>query len=299
MGSDSSRWDKVRNWSALIVSIVAVALSLFSVYLSYRQGWMSQRLQLLQFLDDARDSLSGTEDASLYGSLTRDPRKLENARRSLDRARVVAPDNPSVLLYDGMYYEALGNWERATRLCDGAKKLSNERGRTKAVVCLGNILIDQGRLSEAEALLQSATLHGRKSAVIEANLCLVLSKEGRLPEAKRACGRAVEINPRSLPAQNNLGTLLLQEGDLRGAIDRFNKALAEKREQPEILANLGFALYLAGRDDPAIDTLEEALTVDAKNSFVREKLAELYRKKGDEIRAEVLEAGSPRQIEIH
>jgi len=300
MGSDSSTGEKVRNWLAFIVSLIALSVSGTAAWLSYSQQVLSQDLQLLQFLEDARDSLSGSENASRYGSLTTDQQKLEAAQRSIERARRIDDQNPEVFLYDGMYNEALGRWTEATKACQKAKQLSERPAWPKAMVCLANILIDQGRLSEAEKVLRAGDSQGADSAVVQANLCLVLSKQGKLSEAEEACSRAVLVEPRSLPAQNNFGIVLMQQGEIDAAEKRFNIALSvsSNENEPDILANLGLAQQYNHKDKAAIETFEKALQLDPTNSFVKEKLAALYRKMGDDLRATVLETGTPRQVEI-
>lgn len=293
------RWESGRSWLAVALSLVAILVS----YLGYRhtldRDKVNQHVRVMEGLEDARDLLSGREGASIIQRFSEDPTDLELAHRKIERARSLEPDNPEVHLHDGMYREAIGDWEEGKAACQKAQELREERYWAPAIVCLGNILIEQGRLEEAESTLSQAIaeLNGA-SAVLFANLCLVLSKQGDLAEAGKACAQAVATDPRSLAAQNNFGIVLLQQGNIEGAIERFETALEVAPDSPEILANLGVAQLYAGRDDQALQKFEDALELDPSNGFVREKLSGLYRERGNVLRAEVLEAGTPPQIEV-
>lgn|GEM_PF-3416318 len=297
MGSDNATGETVRNWLTFAFGVLALAISVYSLYVSSTNFSVSQERELTQFLEKARDSLSGSENSTRYGSLTKDQQSLEAARRSIEQARLIDSQCPEVFLYEGMYQETQKHWAEATDACQQARDLFTEAERSRAVVCLANIQIAQGSLGEAERILQADADEGPATALVLANLCLVLAKQNKLSEAEDACSKAVEIDPHSFAAQNNFGIVLLYQDKLETALKRFSTALKLKPDQPDILANLGLTFQYQHKDEAAIEKFERALKLDPTNDFVKEKLAGLYRKRGDELRATVLETGTSRQIE--
>lgn len=143
------------------------------------------------------------------------------------------------------------------------------------------LLVNAGRLAEAEAILRAQIKAGSATASVCNNLALLcgltdrtteevrwlrealkrqplyvpalsnlgktLASLGRLEESERLLRQALDLNPRSQEILNNLGNTLKASGDLQGAEASFREALGHQPDLAEAHLNLAHTLLLGGR----------------------------------------------------
>lgn len=145
---------------------------------------------------------------------------------------------------------------------------------------LGSILLEQGRLGEAEAVYGRSLHLGRDDLESQIGLGRVRLAQNRGAEAIDHFRRGVRLQPRSGRTHNHLGVALLQLNRAAEAEAAFRAAL---RVEPDFLAaqlNLGSALVALGRADEAIAGYQELLRTNPANTTVRIKLGRTLAQQG-------------------
>lgn len=169
----------------------------------------------------------------------------------------------------------------------------------------GIALRDEGLLSEAERLLESARAKMPRNAEVYEALCVLHADAQRAEAAIEGCRRATKLDPQRASAWNNLGFLLLaadlpQEAlpALEKAVDinssetryRNNLALAQAgvgrardalrtfmstSSRPNAHFNVATALERFGRPEEALEHYDQALKLDPNLETARHAVARL------------------------
>jgi protein O-mannosyl-transferase len=90
---------------------------------------------------------------------------------------------------------------------------------------LGRIYSDQGKLKEAAASYERATMWVGDYADAHNNLGATLASIGELEKGIEEVRKAIRLNPNLAKAHNNLGTLLRRQGKLEEARSHYGKAI--------------------------------------------------------------------------
>jgi len=134
---------------------------------------------------------------------------------------------------------------------------------------LGKVLLERGRISEAEILFRKALEQKPSYGVAHLNLAMVLRDQGRMEEAKVECQKAVEFSPGNPDAQNNLGVVLWRMGDLRTALVHFQEAIRLNPGSETYHFNQGLALNQLGRIEEALAEFRIVAYIDTNNIDAR------------------------------
>lgn len=139
----------------------------------------------------------------------------------------------------------------------------------------GDSFLKEGRLDEAEryyrAALQANPTYG--DALI--NLGFVLKEQGRLSDARAILVRAAEEVPDDADAQYVLAAVCLGLGDAAGASPHFEKAIALRPDFEVAYRDVTVALFQENRIDDAIGYCEQGLSLfpdSAELHFYRSNL---------------------------
>jgi Flp pilus assembly protein TadD len=190
-------------------------------------------------------------------------------------------------------HRSLGSSARGTgtgRPIDEARALSQQGRTTEAEAILRNELARDPSAAEARYILAVVLkLTGREedaadqyrellragSMVVEAsnNLGVIESQAGRLANAEKLFRQAAAAGPQNAEARNNLGLLLVREGRLDEARICFGEALALRPKYLSAMLNLADALRAAGHTREAARWYRSALGIDGANERARSGLA--------------------------
>jgi predicted O-linked N-acetylglucosamine transferase (SPINDLY family) len=99
-------------------------------------------------------------------------------------------------------------------------------------------------------------------------LGVVALQEGRLEQAQRLIESALKINPKDAAALGNLGTVYLRGGQLDAAHDIFERALKLRPNAPGALTNMGAVLRRLDRSREALVLLRRAYSADPQSAAV-------------------------------
>jgi tetratricopeptide (TPR) repeat protein len=131
-----------------------------------------------------------------------------------------------------------------------------------AHIDLGNLLLEQGRITEAVGHLTRAVQLDPNDAEALSNLGGALARQGHFAEAIQECHRALELDPYCAKACSNIGYALAAQGHWDEAVRWFEHALQLQPNDPGFHANLGVALATLGKSDQAIQHYERAIQLN-------------------------------------
>jgi predicted O-linked N-acetylglucosamine transferase (SPINDLY family) len=124
---------------------------------------------------------------------------------------------------------------------------------------LGNTLLYQGQLPEAEDNFRAAVSLKPDDAAVHYNLGLVLWRQGRLEESAASYRQALRIKPDHIDAHHNLGVALRQMGELADAEASLQETLRLDPNHADAHLNLGNVFRAQGRLDDAVAAYHAAL----------------------------------------
>lgn len=141
-------------------------------------------------------------------------------------------------------------------------------------------LAQAGQHAEAAALAQQAREDGLEHPLLYNVLALGLEGEGRLPEAEALLQSAVRLAPADVASRNALGLCLLRLERPDEALVQFDSALARDSRPPFLHANRGTALVALRRVRDAQASFERALALDEHQGVALAGLAKIAASRG-------------------
>src|SRR5215472_385375 len=151
--------------------------------------------------------------------------------------------------------------------------------------CLGNALMQTGRLQEAEKEYRTAATLDPASSHPHEGLGRILESNRKYDEALEEYRIAVKLDPSSGECHTDVGRMLVLKKDYPPAIAVFKQAVQVDPANPHNYDLLGQALENSGNRDAAIAEYREALSVGPKDVQARLDLASALEKKGDWVAA--------------
>jgi predicted TPR repeat methyltransferase len=143
----------------------------------------------------------------------------------------------------------------------------------RALHYAGVLAHQQGRNSEAVALIERSVALAPDQADWHSNLGIVLQSDQRLDPAIAAYRRAIEIDPGHANAHNNLGVLLRAVGRPVEAEAAYRAAIRAAPAHIDAYTNLGILLNGLKRTEEAAACYCKAITLRPKHPEARKLLA--------------------------
>jgi tetratricopeptide (TPR) repeat protein len=141
-------------------------------------------------------------------------------------------------------------------------------------------LAQAGQHAQAAALAQAARADGLEHPLLYNVLALKLESEGRLPEAEALLQSAVRLAPADVASRNALGLCLLRLERPDEALVQFESALARESGLAFIHANRGSALIALRRVGDAEASFQRALALDERHGVALAGLAHIASSRG-------------------
>ncbi|MDH3589362.1 MAG: sulfotransferase, partial [Gammaproteobacteria bacterium] len=158
--------------------------------------------------------------------------------------------------------------------------LEKDPGCVDAMVQLGHLEREQGRLESAEALHRRATESGGDAVSFTA-LGRTLSDSGQGTPAANAFLAAIQADETYAPAYQHLGELYGAIGQIEHAHECFLAAAKLDPSDPFARHNLGISAQLAGKTEVAIAQFRAALELSPDYWRSCQALGDLYRSSGE------------------
>ena len=146
---------------------------------------------------------------------------------------------------------------------------------------LGNVLVHEGKVSDAIGHYEQALRIKPDYAEAHSNLGNALEQAGKIGEAIAHYEQALRIKPDFAEAHNNLGSALYLAGKSEEAIAQYEQTLRLKPDFALAHYNLGNALARVGRVPEAIEHYEQALRIKPDYAEAHENLGTALARTGN------------------
>jgi tetratricopeptide (TPR) repeat protein len=140
---------------------------------------------------------------------------------------------------------------------------------------LGNIFLQQNRLSAAVQEYAEAIRMNPNLGEAYYNLALALQKQGQKEAAITAYRQALVIDPTMVATHYNLGLALYEQGQLKEAIAEYQQAINFDSTNANAYFNLAIALQQQGEIPQAIAAYRQAVQLNPKNASAYSNLGSL------------------------
>ncbi|MBI5501404.1 MAG: tetratricopeptide repeat protein [Deltaproteobacteria bacterium] len=202
----------------------------------------------------------------------------DEARAVLEQAVLLDGQDPAIALNLGVALHRSGDDAAAER--EYRRALALDPGFAAARVALGSLLARTGRRAEAVPILESAAREGDNPSRARALAALgsIELAEGRREEAERFFDAAIARAPAQVEIRLRVGRSWLAAGaaaDPARAVEVIQEAARLAPDVAEVHRALGWALERAARDAEARLAYDEALELDAGDTFSRRRLLRL------------------------
>jgi len=190
---------------------------------------------------------------------------------------------PSQLFQRAMEAHQTGDLARADGLY--RRILSKSPRHAGALMHLGLIEQNGGRLREARALIEKATHVEPDNPSVRNSLGQILLAQDQHDAAAAEFRAATASEPSYGPAWHNLGLVQAMQGDFASAVESFRRAVGSSPADPQLLLNLGQALGETGAFDEAVETLLGAVRLQPAVPQIRLALGDVLMHAGDAAKA--------------
>ena len=178
---------------------------------------------------------------------------------------------------------AILSWKQTRRWANSAtlwqETLDSIGENDKALMNLGEVLMQQGKTKEAEGFFRRALLIDPASRGSLSNLAATLSLQGRNEEAIQIFRELIRMDPRESGPHNNLGTILMGQGKYEEATAEFRQAVAIDGN-PQARCNLATSLMRMGRLDAAEAEFRNLLKSNPVSPMAHNNLGSLFMSQG-------------------
>jgi len=199
--------------------------------------------------------------------------KIAEAEDAFKSALLRAGDKGEIVSRLAAFYASQRRFDDAIKLLNSSQETRLLQGQ------LVEILVQAGRLPEAEAALNKMIVANPKDSGLQAVLGFVYMNTNRTDRALEALNRALDADPRNAKALFWRGYLRLvkqQPPDYDEAIKDLGAAKTLDKRDANACMMLADALRQKNRWDDAIREIEGAMRLMPGNKDIRMKLVELY-----------------------
>jgi Tfp pilus assembly protein PilF len=151
---------------------------------------------------------------------------------------------------------------------------------------LSRVLMQQGKLTEAEQELRRGIELDPADAGCNGVLSRLLVRQGRIEEAVTTARKAASLDPGQVQARSHLASLLLRTGDNFGAEQEQHAAIALEPNTAALYVTLGHILVRLNRVDDAVVAARRAVELDPRRPQFHALLGGFLLRNGDPAAAE-------------
>jgi tetratricopeptide (TPR) repeat protein len=205
---------------------------------------------------------------------------LQSAIGELETAMGRAPDRSEIRRVLGVAYWADGQFEKSAVQFGEATRLAPQDERAR--IGLADVLIEAGRVADAEQALVSAIQAVPDSGQAHHRLGQLYQTRSLLPQAVREFETAARLDP--LVGLDSLyltiGGLHASQADFDGAVDAYVKRIDANPNHADAHKALGDIYFLQGRHDEALAEFAVTLLIDPRSSGALAGAGQVYLRLG-------------------
>lgn len=151
---------------------------------------------------------------------------------------------------------------------------------TAARNALGDLLLAQGKIGEAEAEYAAALRTEPQSAITHVNLGNIAIRKGELEQALSHFRQVLQRSPELAVVWNNIGVVLTRQGKTQEAIASFQSGLRAEPGNAQIHFNLGEAWLSQGKIGEAAEEYAAAVRLRPDFTEAQRRLGETEKVRG-------------------
>lgn len=216
------------------------------------------------------------QSASLYvllGEIYLDQGEYQQARRYLNKAQELAPDDEYVFYYKGRVAEATGDTAQALKHYRLALRQAPDFLEPKRE--LSGLLLGQQKYEEARPYIASALSTDPEEGSLWYYRGLVLQASERPDSALTAYAKAVALNDTIAGAHYWLGLQQHKLGNNETAIAHLKKSRSLYGDEPKYLSTLASAYERIGRFMDALAAYQHLVQVAPGNTYAYQAISRL------------------------
>ncbi len=206
------------------------------------------------------------------------------ARKIIQEAKKLHPDSANPYLIEAAYYERQKEYQQASELYELALNKQKSAGTEAAYV---RALKNAGRVEAAIKAADAAVESYPTNQPILVTAAMLYQGADQKAKAQSAYEELLKHNPQNILALNNLAWLYHQNGDKR-AMDLARKAYELKPDNAAIADTYGWILFQAGKQSESVKVLEKAHQLAPNSYEIGMHLVEAYRKAGNDKQAKAI-----------
>ncbi|MDX1754894.1 MAG: tetratricopeptide repeat protein [Marinobacter sp.] len=208
----------------------------------------------------------------------------EKARAILQDVKRTNPESPRPFVAEATYLENQGAYKQAAELLEIAASKTREPGITLAYV---RVLQLSDQPTQAIRVLETAVEQAPRQPQLQLTLALLYQGNNQIEKARSAYEVVVETAPNNALALNNLAWIYFEQGDDR-AVSLAQRAYDIQPESAAIVDTYGWILFKSGQHEASLALLEKAHKLDPDTDDIAFHLAEAYKATGREEQARAL-----------
>ncbi len=207
-------------------------------------------------------------------------------REALDLARAASRRRPedralkfteAIILGESKLFKESADLLRSM-IRGGAESGADDAG---VYVILAGVLMQAGRLDEAEESARKALALSPDDAQALIQLSSILDRAGKHEDSERTLRELLKREPDNATALNNLGYFMVERGvDYEEALKLIERAVAIEPTQGSFLDSLGWTHFKLGNIEKARQYLEKATIYSRRNPTIHEHLGDVLREAG-------------------
>jgi tetratricopeptide (TPR) repeat protein len=221
--SKPTRWKELREWGGLTLGIVGTVLALVSFRQGERNAALTTQIALAnrdieveKLLDEAWDLMGGRTGSTYIDKLSQESADLEQARRRIDQALLKDPNSARAYRCQGVYFEAIGAFDRSIRSYEWS--LKKDPSAPGTYVNLGLTYSAKGDRQRAIRSLRKAQELDPTDPLIAFDLGVVYAEDGLHREAAAERKRAMDLLSRHKGHANRNLVAMINNPSSAGAL---------------------------------------------------------------------------------
>ncbi|RKZ21614.1 hypothetical protein DRQ16_03375, partial [bacterium] len=237
----------------------------------YEKGLYGEAKERIVSLLERKEEKEYLKLAIDTGRKDNDP---EFARKYLERALVLYPDDKELLEEAADFYEERGEYDKAIGILE--RLLPETNG--EVLERLGRLYVEKGERERGKKLLEEAGERGSESALLF--LSTLARDEGKKEEERRYLEKLLTVHPDHPEAVKKLAFILMEEEQYDRALSLAEKAKDLLPIDPDPLYIEGKIRYLKGDTELAKELLHDALLLKEDHAGAHLTLGIIYAKEG-------------------
>ncbi len=187
-------------------------------------------------------------------------KEFELAKKAIDAASLVEPQNPAIWVLRGDFLHAVGKMGKAARAYEKAVDEGSQNG--SLFVGYASALTNLGQTVKARAMVEKSLAIDDENPIAHYNSGVILEKLKLFEEAEKSYQSAIHFGPENILAYENLSKMLQKQGRSQHAVQVLLRGLKTDPIAKNLLFSLGSLYLKENQPDKALPVLEKLVSLE-------------------------------------